>query len=157
MTEIEKWKYPLHFIDFETAMPAIPLNKGARPYQGFAFQFSHHILYKDGRVEHTDQFINTETGINPNLNFIRALMKSLSNDVGTIFRYHNHENTYLNMIYNQIINSDESIDDKDLLIKFIQSIAVPTKDNHNAWEKGCIRQFNHPLFTAPILIHTCHQ
>lgn len=133
--EVEKWIYPLHFIDFETAMPAIPLNKGAYPYQGFAFQFSHHVLHKDGKVEHVDQFINTEIGVNPNLSFIKALMKSLNNDNGTIFRYHNHENTYLNIIYQQIIASIEYIEDKESIIKFIQSITAPTKDSTNVWEK----------------------
>ena len=42
--EMAKWTYPLHFIDFETSMVAIPFNKGRRPYEGIAFQFSHHRL-----------------------------------------------------------------------------------------------------------------
>jgi len=87
--EVDKWVYPLHFIDFETAMPAIPLNKDAPPYQPIAFQFSHHVLHQNGKIEHVDQFINNEVGINPNINFVRTLMLSLNRDSGTIFRYHN--------------------------------------------------------------------
>ena len=61
--EMNSWTYPLHFIDFETAMPAIPFNKGERPCLGLAFQFSHHIMYEDGRVEHAGQYLNDEIGV----------------------------------------------------------------------------------------------
>lgn len=134
-TEIATWVYPLHFIDFETAAPAIPLDKGAHPYEGFSFQFSHHILYENGVVEHADQFLNTELGVNPNLSFIRALKNSLSKDDGTIFRYHNHENTYLNYILKELMGSDD-VDDKDVLVNFIQSIAKPTNSSGITWETG---------------------
>ena len=134
--EIASWTYPLHFIDFETAAPAIPLEKGAQPYQGFAFQFSHHVIFENGDIEHVDQFINTAIGINPNLSFIRALRKSLSTDSGTIFRYHNHENTYLNVILQELVTSHENIEDKAELIEFIQSIAKPVGSSTTKWEPG---------------------
>ena len=134
--EIDSWVYPLHFIDFETAAPAIPLDKGAHPYEGFAFQFSHHVLYEDGVVEHKDQFLNTDIGVNPNLSFIRALKESLNHDKGTIFRYHNHENTYLNYIHKELTIAGDSITDKEDLIQLIQSIAKPTGDSTLRWEIG---------------------
>lgn len=134
--EIETWVYPLHFIDFETAAPAIPLDKGASPYEGFAFQFSHHVLYENGIVEHADQFLNAEIGVNPNISFIRALKDSLSKDEGTIFRYHNHENTYLNYILNELTMSGDAVSDKEDLIQFIQSIAKPTGTGTLRWEAG---------------------
>ena len=54
--EMRKWKFPLHFIDFETATPAIPLNRGRRPYETIAFQFSHHIVDENGGVRHVDEY-----------------------------------------------------------------------------------------------------
>src|SRR5690606_4271690 len=39
--EMSTWAFPLHFIDFETTMVAIPFHKGRRPYEQIAFQFSH--------------------------------------------------------------------------------------------------------------------
>ena len=96
--EMEKWIYPLHFIDFETAMVPIPFNKGRHPYEGIAFQFSHHTVYEDGSIEHTGQYLNAQRGIFPNYNFTRELKAQLDKDNGTIFRYHHHENTYLNKI-----------------------------------------------------------
>ena len=38
-SEIREYKYPLHFIDFETSTVAIPFNKGRRPYELIAFQY----------------------------------------------------------------------------------------------------------------------
>jgi len=131
---IEKWQYPLHFIDFETVKPAIPFHKGEHPYHDIAFQFSHHILYADGRVAHIGQYLNTQIGKNPNLDFIRALKQQLDKDQGTIFRYATHENTYLNKIYQQVLSSQEDILDKDELINFIKSISESTKDSKEKWE-----------------------
>lgn len=133
---INSWKYPLHFIDFETAAPSIPLAKNAHPYEGFAFQFSHHVLRENGTVEHVDEFLNTEIGVNPNLSFIRALKESLTKDTGTIFRYHNHENTYLNYILKKLISYGDDIKDKNELILFIKSIAKPSGSSDITWETG---------------------
>lgn len=133
-TVMSKWNYPLHFIDFETIKPAIPFHQGEHPYHDIAFQFSHHIMYENGRVEHAGQFINTHIGKNPNIDFIRALKNQLDKDHGTIFRYATHENTYLNKIYQQIVRSIESIVDKTELLAFIKSISVSTKDSNEKWE-----------------------
>jgi hypothetical protein len=115
--------YPLHFIDFETSMSAIPFYKGQHPYEQVAFQFSHHVMHEDGKVEHYGQFIKLEKGQFPNFDFLRALKRELQNDEGTIFRYANHENTVLNQIEDQLIKKTfEEVPDKDELIRFIHSI-----------------------------------
>jgi len=131
--EMNSWTFPYHFIDFETSMCAIPLSKDERPYQGLAFQFSHHILHEDGRVEHAGQFLFQEVGKNPNINFIRALKSNLENDNGTIFRYATHENSYLNMIYDFIQKSRDLIPDKDQLISFIKTISKSKEDSVVKW------------------------
>ena len=74
--EFNSWKYPLHFIDFETSMVAIPFNKGRHPYEAIAFQFSHHIVDENGKVEHKGEYLNLEPGIFPNYKFVRALKKT---------------------------------------------------------------------------------
>jgi len=45
---LAKLKYPLSFLDFETYATAIPIYDGLRPYQNIPFQFSLHILEKEG-------------------------------------------------------------------------------------------------------------
>ncbi len=120
--EMKDWKYPLHMIDFETSMAALPFLKGLKPYEGIAFQFSHHILNEDGTVEHKGQFLEMEVGRYPNYNFVRALKKELENDEGSVFRYHYHENSYLNMIMRQLMDPACKINDRDELIAFIKTI-----------------------------------
>ncbi|MDP8203751.1 MAG: DUF2779 domain-containing protein, partial [Candidatus Tenebribacter mawsonii] len=130
--EMTAWEWPLHFIDFETSAVAIPFNKGREPYEGIAFQFSHHIMNQDGSIEHKGEYINHEKGKFPNFDFIRALKKELENDKGTIFRYAAHENTFLNIIYDQLYASNET--DKDSLCEWIKTITKSRKDSVEKWE-----------------------
>jgi hypothetical protein len=51
---LKEMEYPIHFLDFETLGPAIPLYAGTRPYQTIPFQWSDHILYEDGTIEHRE-------------------------------------------------------------------------------------------------------
>ena len=125
---MSSFNYPLHFIDFETSMVAIPFYKGQHPYEQIAFQFSHHIMHEDGKVEHKGEFIAKEKGVFPNFDFLRALKKELENDNGTIFRFAAHENTVLNQILDQLnARTTEEVPDKEKLIEFIKSITH--KDN----------------------------
>lgn len=130
--EMDKWTFPLHFIDFETSAVALPFNKGLKPYEQIAFQFSHHIYYENGKVEHASEYINNKAGVFPNFEFLRALKEALEKDNGTIFKYSNHENTILNAIYAQLLDSDE--EDKEELIKFIHSISHSKSDSVVKWK-----------------------
>ena len=118
--QIKSWTYPLHFIDFETSMVAIPFNKGKRPYEQIAFQFSHHIMEKDGSIRHAGEYINAIPGAFPNFEFVAELKAQLEKDNGTIFRYSNHENTVLCQIHDQLSKSKEP--NRDQLMKFIETI-----------------------------------
>lgn len=130
--EMQTWKFPLHFIDFETSAVAIPFNKGRRPYEQTAFQYSHHIVYEDGTIKHQGEWLNTEAGNFPNFNFVRALKAELENDDGTIFRYAAHENSILNAIYVQLRDSEEQ--DKDDLCNWIKTITKSSGTSSEKWE-----------------------
>ncbi len=129
--EMDSWKWPLHFIDFETSAVALPFTAHMRPYEQVAFQFSHHMLLEDGSIVHQSEFLSNEPGHFPNFDFVRSLRKSLSNDDGTIFRFAAHENSILNAIYDQLIESNES--DKDQLLRFIRSITTSKKERVDKW------------------------
>lgn len=130
--EMNKWVFPLHFIDFETSAVALPFHKGLKPYEQIAFQFSHHIYYENGEIEHANEYICNKAGVFPNFEFLRALKEALEKDNGTIFKYSNHENTILNAIHTQLLEFDEF--DKEELIKFIQSISHSTSDSAIKWK-----------------------
>jgi Domain of unknown function(DUF2779) len=132
--EIQRWKFPLHFIDFETSRVAIPFNKGRHPYELVAFQFSHHILYQDGRLEHKGQYLNPRRGVFPNYDFVRALKKELEGDDGSIFRYATHENSTLVEISRQLAEDPNPPEDRAALRQFIRSITTSTKDSTEQWD-----------------------
>ena len=129
---MESWKYPLHFVDFETSTVALPFHKGRSPYEQIAFQFSHHMLHEDGKIDHHSEYINFAPGQFPNFEFIRSLRDSLSNDEGTIFKFATHENTIVNAIWEQLNDSDEY--DKKELQEFIENISHSKRDSVKKWK-----------------------
>jgi hypothetical protein len=132
--EMSKWNFPLHFIDFETTMVAIPFNKGRRPYEGIAFQFSHHTVTEGGEINHGHEYLNVKPGEFPSYDFVRNLMAALNQDNGSIFRYSPHENTFLNIIYWQLVGDTSYIHDRKKLLDFIISITKSTNDSIDQWE-----------------------
>ena len=121
--EMSQWTYPLHFIDFETSRTAIPFFKGQKPYSNVAFQFSHHIVHADQRVEHKAQYLETRSGVHPNYSFVRRLMDSVGSS-GTIFMWTPHENTTLKSILVELMEDNSPPADFALLKNFIQDITI---------------------------------
>lgn len=134
LSEMGDWVWPLHMIDFETSAPALPFFKGMRPYETLAFQFSHHIMEKDEggsvRIRHANQWIATEANYFPSIEFVRQLRKALMPTgqlFGTVFRYHNHENTVLRNLRQRIDHtSSPEVPDKQELMDFIDLITKST-------------------------------
>ena len=83
--------------------------------------------------EHAGEYLNTERGVFPNYEFIRALKEQLDHDQGSIFRYSNHENTFLNLIYQQLTSDTGVIPDKEQLLSFIKSITHATGKSSEQW------------------------
>ncbi|SOC81603.1 protein of unknown function [Salinimicrobium sediminis] len=129
--EMSNWKFPLNFIDFETSATALPFNKGRRPYEQVAFQFSHHTLDEAGNIKHESEYIDFEPGNFPNFQFVRELKKALGKNNGSIFKYAAHENTILNAIFQQLKESKEP--DKEELMEFIKSISHSTSNSSEEW------------------------
>lgn len=113
------WRYPLHFIDFETCAPALPFHIGMQPFENVAFQFSHHILERDGRLRHASEFLMARAGMFPNFEFVRALKGALDGDDGTVFCWASHENAILEHIQKQLQTRDDAPSDKDELLAFL--------------------------------------
>ncbi len=134
LAEINTWQYPLHLIDFETTAPALPFTRGMKPYETVAFQFSHHVLHEDGRVEHRGQFLQTSPGTFPNLEFVRELKRQLGADTGTVFRFHNHENSVLVGILRQLEGSElTDTTETAELCRFIRELTHSPANADLAW------------------------
>lgn len=120
--EMTYWRFPYHFIDFETAAVALPFHSGMRPYEQIAFQFSHHAMQADGRISHLGQFLCVTPGVFPNYEFARSLKRELEGDDGTVFMWSHHENTILSRIRSQLTEDPEAPDDTSDLQDFLSAI-----------------------------------
>lgn len=76
--------YPLYFLDFETINLTVPIWKNTRPFQQVPFQFSLHILAKDGSMKH-HEFLDT-SGKDPRQSLAEALI-AYCGQSGTIYAY----------------------------------------------------------------------
>jgi hypothetical protein len=84
--------YPVHFLDFETLGPALPVYVGTRPFQTIPFQWSDHVLHSDGTIEHRE-FLAAGRD-DPREEFTRTLLDALV-DAGSIVHYSAYERTQL--------------------------------------------------------------
>jgi hypothetical protein len=82
--ELRDVAYPVHFLDFETAAPAIPRYPNTRPYHTIPFQWSDHVLHRDGALEHREYL--SDEDIDPREEFARSLVQGLGEE-GSIFSY----------------------------------------------------------------------
>ena len=77
-------EYPINFFDFETFQNAIPRFDNQRPYAQMTFQYSLHILHKDGTLEHKE-FLGDENS-DPRLPLAKQMLQDIT-PTGSIVAY----------------------------------------------------------------------
>jgi hypothetical protein len=86
---LEDMTYPLHFFDFETLWPAIPLAEGIQPYGHLSFQYSMHIMPENGELEHREYLANPDLilqGVNTEYDLIQQMKKDFASE-GSIIAF----------------------------------------------------------------------
>ncbi len=78
-------EYPLHFLDFEAIGKALPWLEGTKPWQQIPFQYSLHVLDRDGRLEHFDYLHDGEG--DPRIGVMEGLAEEIE-DTGSVIAYH---------------------------------------------------------------------
>jgi predicted RecB family nuclease len=86
---------PVHYIDFETIAPALPVYPGTRPYEAQPFQWSDHVQQHDGSLEHYERL--SDGGEDPRREFGESLLDRLS-DAATIVVYSGFEQARLRQL-----------------------------------------------------------
>lgn len=81
-------RYPIHHLDAETVMLAVPRFPSTRPYQALPVQWSNHIELESGEVMH-QEFLHTEAS-EPRRRWAEALIESLGAS-GSILVYSAYE------------------------------------------------------------------
>lgn len=120
-SELKRWEYPLHFLDFEAGNYAVPVRKNRSPYNLIIFQFSCHTLYANGEWEH-HQWLDKREGKYPNYELVRELRKVSDIDEGTIVQYSNFERNALKTIRKELKEEFDEISDSGQLIKWIDAL-----------------------------------
>lgn len=82
---LDQFVYPLYFLDFESYQSPIPEWELSTPYEQTPFQYSLHILHKDGKLDH-EKFIG-HPGIDPRHDLGVNLIKDIQDDGGSIIAY----------------------------------------------------------------------
>ncbi len=77
-------EYPINFFDFETFQNAVPRFDNQRPYQQIPFQYSLHILHKDGTLTHKE-FLGDEN-MDPREYLIQQMLFDIA-PTGTIVAF----------------------------------------------------------------------
>jgi hypothetical protein len=85
---LQSVRYPVHHLDFETVMPAVPLYAGTHPYQPIPIQWSNHTEAEDGSLRHTD-YLCTEQK-DPREEIAISLLESVGEE-GSICVYSEYE------------------------------------------------------------------
>lgn len=140
--QLRTFKYPLHFIDFETATSALPYHKGMHPYEQIAFQWSCHTITELGAPAVHTEWINLEQSF-PSFEFAETLRQTLS-EQGTILMWARHENLVLKDIKRQALkyNYKNSQD----LCTWIDSVAVSSESSGRLIDMNelCLTNYFHP-------------
>jgi len=95
---VKNVQYPLHHLDFETIMPAVPMFNESRPYQAIPFQFSLHCQETNGgEIKHYAYLAESDPTIDPRIGLIEQMIEQTKNAT-TIFMYSPYERTMINQM-----------------------------------------------------------
>jgi hypothetical protein len=75
-------KYPLYHFDFETYQNAIPSFEGTKAHEKIPFQYSLHIEYENGDIEHKE-FLGKE-GTDPREELVKRMVEDIPSDVSVL-------------------------------------------------------------------------
>jgi hypothetical protein len=80
--------WPRFYLDFETVAFAVPVWAGTRPYEALPFQWSCHVEYEDGRLEHREWLAD---GDGPPMRACAETLLAALDGQGPIFTYTSYE------------------------------------------------------------------
>jgi len=92
---LQSVQYPVHHVDFETVMLAVPRFPRTRPYQAIPMQWSNHIQRESGELIH-HEFLH-DAASDPRKRWAEALIESLG-ERGSICVYSAYERAVLEQV-----------------------------------------------------------
>ncbi len=127
--ELDRWEYPIHFLDFEAGNYTIPTRRGRKPYHLVIFQYSCHTLLEDGSLEHYE-WVDEGDGSYPNYRLAERLHAIPRISEGTIVQYSNFERHALKLIRKGLLNDDGPGEGSRELSRWIRDIIRRNDSSH---------------------------
>jgi hypothetical protein len=119
-------RYPLHFLDFETYAPTIPLYDNSRPYQKFPFQYSLHIQKSEqSELEHFE-FLGSPQR-DPREQFVNRLLGDVGEEGSVIVYNKSFEIGVLNSLIELFPEYEEQLQG---IIDRVIDLMVPFQKMH---------------------------
>jgi hypothetical protein len=128
-------QWPLHFIDFETSLLAVPYHRGMHPYEQVAFQWSCHTLRDPDATPEHREWLNTVDAW-PSGKFLVALREAVG-DAGAILTWSPYEEGVFRRIRSQLERYHLA---EPSLIAWLDAALDRVVDLH----KICVESFFHP-------------
>jgi hypothetical protein len=122
--ELDAANYPIGFVDFEAATPGVPAFISTGPGEQIPFQWSCHILDKEGQLRHSEYLADGNE--DPRREFIETLLEATS-VVGSIVVYSWYESKTLERLKNLF---DDLAPEIDTLIGRLLDLLPLTKRNY---------------------------
>ncbi|MBI5378945.1 MAG: DUF2779 domain-containing protein, partial [Nitrospirae bacterium] len=118
-------EYPIHYLDFETIMPAIPLFAGTRPYQQIPFQWSVQTIGEKGGTPEERAYLCKDGG-DPRRELAVSLLEALR-EPGPIYMWTHFENTRLVELADQLPDLSPEI---EKLRRRLVDLKPPVKERY---------------------------
>lgn len=95
---LKQLSYPIYYLDFETYQQAIPLFKGISAYEQIPFQYSLHIEYEDGTLEHKEFLANED--IDSRYELAKSLVENIPSNATVLAYNMSFEKTVIRKLAN---------------------------------------------------------
>lgn len=118
--ELAKFEPPVMYLDFEAINPTIPIYVGTRPFQVLPFQWSLHIIDKEGKLTHKEFLASGEE--DPREEFAKTLIKAVGKRKIPILVYSSYEKTQLNKLIEAF--PDKANEMNDIISRFVDLLPI---------------------------------
>ncbi len=119
---VEMIQYPVHYLDFETIAPAVPMFDESRPYQSIPFQYSLHCQESESsEINHYAFLAESNPAIDPRRALIEQMIAQ-TRSAKTIFSYSPYELVQLRYM---IRDFPEYKKDLELIVERLIDLIIP--------------------------------
>ena len=117
-------RYPIHFVDFEAAQPAVPRWPGTAPFEQLPTQWSMHVQSESGTVVHRE-FLHEEDS-DPRRSFVESLVAAAGTE-GSIVVYSGYEAATLRGLRDRL---PEHWHDLDAIVSRVVDLLPIVRDHY---------------------------